>query len=38
MIEAHARFMIFGGKIDGKAPMILGGNGNYGRYWKVCGR
>ncbi|MDD2816673.1 MAG: hypothetical protein PHP00_13225 [Thiotrichaceae bacterium] len=38
MIEAHARFMIFGGRIDGHAPMVLGGNGNYGRYWKVCGR
>lgn len=38
MIEAHARFMIFGGRFGGNAPVVLGGNGNYGRYWKVCGR
>ncbi|VVB68420.1 Uncharacterised protein [Candidatus Norongarragalina meridionalis] len=37
-IEAHARIMIFGGRLGTKDPEIIGGLGNYGRHWKVSGR
>jgi hypothetical protein len=38
MIDAHARFMIFGGRVGGKEPRVTGGLGNYGKHWKVSGR
>lgn len=37
-IDAHARFMIYGGRHGDGAPVLLGGLGNYGREWKIGGK
>ncbi len=37
LIQAHARFMIFGSRLGQEMPTLMGGLANYGRYWKVSG-
>jgi hypothetical protein len=38
VIQAHARFMVYGGTVGESAPVVMGGLGNYGAHWKVSGR
>lgn len=37
-IDAHARFMIYGGRREAGTPVLLGGLANYGREWKIGGK
>ncbi|MBI4097449.1 MAG: hypothetical protein HY426_00230 [Candidatus Levybacteria bacterium] len=38
IIDAHARFMIYGGMLKEKKAVVIGGLGNFGKHWKVSGK
>ncbi|MEK7597065.1 MAG: hypothetical protein AAB441_00280 [Patescibacteria group bacterium] len=38
IVNAHARFMVYGGRFGKRKPVIIGGLGNFGKHWKVTGK